>query len=51
MEYGGLLNAKAKFNVAADVLFELVENVERGRAHAAKILPFDKKIICAIVIL
>jgi len=45
------LNAIAIFIFAADVLFELVENVERGKAHAAKILPFDKKIICAIVIL
>jgi hypothetical protein len=32
-------------------LFELVENVERVNVYASKILPFDKKIICAIVIL
>jgi len=32
-------------------LFELVENAERVNVYASKILPFDKKIICAIVIL
>jgi hypothetical protein len=32
-------------------LFALVENVESFSFSAAKILPFDKKIICAIVIL
>jgi hypothetical protein len=32
-------------------LFELVEKVERVNVYASKILPFDKKIICAIVIL
>jgi hypothetical protein len=45
------LNAIAIFNFAADVMFALVEKLERGKAHASKILPFDKKIICAIVIL
>ena len=51
INYGSLLNAIAIFNFAADVMFALVEKVERGKAHASKILPFDKKIICAIVIL